>query len=327
MDTFMDKLAQKFTAQEMIKANAAAETEEMNRLRAQVQEYTECLNRMQQICAQIEQTAVDARGKVESAQLNTDDLREQLLEIRQNMQEAPAQSEGTNVESLLEEQFESLKKAQTELFDNIRSVQNAGLESIQTQEELLENLRGNLDSQLSGIKNVQSTQLDSIKGLQAEQLESIRGLQQAQLEGLKGLQDAQFDTMKISLEDQLDSMRSMVKAQVSGIKSGQESQLDSLRNVLEAQNKTLETQLGEMKAELETQLNGSNDFVHRECVKVYRNVQAVVGEENNKQSDNLEYMIKPVGAKVKTLFPISVAALVFSLLSVLLQVLSMLHIL
>ena len=79
MDTFMDKLAQKFTAQEMIKANAAAETEEMNRLRAQVQEYTECLNRMQKICAEIEQTAAEAKGKVDSAQLNTDELRLQLL--------------------------------------------------------------------------------------------------------------------------------------------------------------------------------------------------------------------------------------------------------
>ena len=33
MDTFMDKLAQKLTAQEMIKANMAADAEEMNRLK------------------------------------------------------------------------------------------------------------------------------------------------------------------------------------------------------------------------------------------------------------------------------------------------------
>ena len=33
MDTFMDKLAQKFTANELIKANTAAETEERNLLK------------------------------------------------------------------------------------------------------------------------------------------------------------------------------------------------------------------------------------------------------------------------------------------------------
>ena len=36
MDMFMDKLAQKLTAQEIIKANTAAETEELNRLRDQI---------------------------------------------------------------------------------------------------------------------------------------------------------------------------------------------------------------------------------------------------------------------------------------------------
>ena len=49
MDTFMDKLAQKLTAQEMIRANSAAETEEMEQLREQVKEYKECLDRLEQL--------------------------------------------------------------------------------------------------------------------------------------------------------------------------------------------------------------------------------------------------------------------------------------
>ena len=81
MDTFMDKLAQKFTAQELIKANSLAETEEMNRLKIQVEEYTGCLNRMKQICVDMEQAVESAKDKMDSAQLNTDELREQLLEI------------------------------------------------------------------------------------------------------------------------------------------------------------------------------------------------------------------------------------------------------
>ena len=35
MDTFMDKLAQKLNAQEMIKANSAADAEEMDQLKSQ----------------------------------------------------------------------------------------------------------------------------------------------------------------------------------------------------------------------------------------------------------------------------------------------------
>ena len=48
MDTFMDKLAQKFTAQEIIKANSAAEAAELQRTREQVEKYNDCLQEMKQ---------------------------------------------------------------------------------------------------------------------------------------------------------------------------------------------------------------------------------------------------------------------------------------
>ena len=47
MDMFMDKLAQKLTAQEIIKANTAADIEELNKLKNQIAEYNECLARLQ----------------------------------------------------------------------------------------------------------------------------------------------------------------------------------------------------------------------------------------------------------------------------------------
>ena len=49
MDTFMDKLAQKLNAQEMIKATSAADAEEMDQLKNQLREYDECLAQMQQV--------------------------------------------------------------------------------------------------------------------------------------------------------------------------------------------------------------------------------------------------------------------------------------
>lgn len=47
MDTFMDKLAQKLTAQEMIKANAAADAAELSRMREQTAEYEKLFAEMQ----------------------------------------------------------------------------------------------------------------------------------------------------------------------------------------------------------------------------------------------------------------------------------------
>ena len=49
MDNFIDKLAQKFTAGEVIKANQAAEEGELRRLREQVAEYERCLQEMRKI--------------------------------------------------------------------------------------------------------------------------------------------------------------------------------------------------------------------------------------------------------------------------------------
>lgn len=49
MDNFMDKLAQKFNAQEMIKANSQAEAAEMKRLQFQVSEYEKILQEMRKL--------------------------------------------------------------------------------------------------------------------------------------------------------------------------------------------------------------------------------------------------------------------------------------
>ena len=46
MDMFIDKLAQKLTAQEMIKANMAADAEEMNKLKGKTKEYAEALEQI-----------------------------------------------------------------------------------------------------------------------------------------------------------------------------------------------------------------------------------------------------------------------------------------
>ena len=49
MDNFIDRLAQKFIAGEVIRANSAAEEREMKKLREQVAEYERCLQEMRKI--------------------------------------------------------------------------------------------------------------------------------------------------------------------------------------------------------------------------------------------------------------------------------------
>ena len=47
MDTFIDKLAQRLTAQEMIKANTAADAEELHKVQGQVKQYEAYLDELQ----------------------------------------------------------------------------------------------------------------------------------------------------------------------------------------------------------------------------------------------------------------------------------------
>lgn len=310
MDTFMDKLAQKFTANELIKANTAAETEEMNRLKVQVEEYTGCLNRMKQICVEMEQAVETAKDKMDSAQLNTDELREQLLDIWQAMQDSAGNGDAGVANEVLAEQLESMKSAQAEQLEALRNELDVRISALNDSQSM----------QLESIKGIQAQQAESIRGMQQSQMESIKGMQQSQLDGIRGLQDEQYENMKTSLEDQLDNMRSMVKAQVSNLKSNQEGQMDGIRSALDQQSGTMEAQLSEMKADLQNHLSGANDFVHRECVKVYRNVQAAMGEENNKQNENLEYTLRPMSARVSFIKKVSIAALVISSASLILQI-------
>lgn len=57
MDNFIDRLAQKFIAGEVIKANSVAEEKELKRLREQVAEYEKCLQEMRKIQMTNTQTA------------------------------------------------------------------------------------------------------------------------------------------------------------------------------------------------------------------------------------------------------------------------------
>jgi len=62
MDMFMDKLSQKLTAQEIIKANTAADTEELNKLKGQVKDYSACLDRLEQLIEEISEKLSGTRS-------------------------------------------------------------------------------------------------------------------------------------------------------------------------------------------------------------------------------------------------------------------------
>lgn len=81
MDNFMDKLAQRLTAQEMIKANSAADAAELERLQKQLDQYDACLQEMRKLSLKNVETT-DKIGelleegirKIQSYQTNGEDV-------------------------------------------------------------------------------------------------------------------------------------------------------------------------------------------------------------------------------------------------------------
>lgn len=174
MDNFMDKLAQKFNAQDVIHANAEAETAEMERLQQKVAEYERILQEMRKL-----------------------------------------------------------------------NVKNAEL----------------------------SEKIDSILAEKANQIKIVQEEERQILTILQNLTDEQTRNM----EEALAANR-------------QQEEQNAQKELLEKASKDLQA--------IEELLKKSDDFTHKESVKVYRNVQAVVVDELKKQSEELQLSQKKMSTKV-----------------------------
>lgn len=218
MDSFIDKFAQRKKAQDMIKANVAAENGEMERLSTQVADY--------------------------------------------------------------EKAIEEIRKS------NFQNIENA------------EKLRALLEEGLKKIDEVQKTEpqetlkLDDVKATVHRELTEIMG----EATVAEQLQSTLAKELPIQLQE-------------------------SLSKELPAR---LQEELGKSTSSNDELKNEIEDYVHRENVKVYRNVQAVVQEELTKQSEQQKIDLHDAVETVEVpaaLLPIGVITLILVIGDIALQVL------
>lgn len=158
-----------------------------------------------------------------------------------------------------------------------------------------------------GAAGMQKLAEESLQGIQQLAAECTSGLRKFSASGEQGLSDL--------TEESLGSLRKLTEDSLSRIREAGSRNLeisdrvDEIRELLEAQTESLR--------EMQKQ---TDEFTHRENVKVYRNVQAVVVEEVKKQTDEL----KEAGKGIR---PLLVVTLLFSLANVALFILQILGIL
>lgn len=285
MDTFMDKLAQKFTAQEIIKANTAADTEELKRLRGQIKQYNDCLTQMQEVNQEL-RTVNDQLGRLVSEEITPEIHR---LVDSGVLKLEDAQADAAKIDRLVQESCEQIKKISEES-----------------------------NSQLQRVAEESNARLQKFAGDSNTQLQKIAGESNFQLQKITEKSDAQLQKIAEDSNAQLQRFAEESNAQLQKVAN------ESSRKIRELQQSGLN--MDEIKQLLEEKENASNDYVHRECVKVYRNVQAVVTEESSKQIDGVSDISRSLKGKMDKVMLVAAGALVLSAASVVIQILSLLNV-
>lgn len=166
----------------------------------------------------------------------------------------------------------------------------------------------------------ESSERTKALSLEVAELGQSLGRLSEKLEGLEGAAAERMDNLSASVEGQAQSLSESVTGQVAFLTVSVGEKIDQLCGQLEAQSG------GGMVERLDI----LEENVHKECVKVYRNVQAVMMEESGKQSEALAGTKADMAAmkgKLGKVLGISVAAMILSLAGVLIQILSGLNIL
>ena len=167
MDMFMDKLAQKLTAQEIIKANTAADVEELNKLKNQIAEYNECLGKLQKLID-------DGFGKLSG--IHAEDGEIGRL-VREN-------SEGTKV---LRRDVADFQKSLGQLEERLDSLEKGAAEQMETwsasAEERLDSLSASVTEQSQSLTEAVTGQVAFLTVSMGERIDSLCGQLEAQANG------------------------------------------------------------------------------------------------------------------------------------------------
>ncbi len=131
-----------------------------------------------------------------------------------------------------------------------------------------------------------------------------------------------MDALKNFLIGQLDQLRS---------EKNNDADAQELARKMEELIDKVSADGEERKKDLDEKLKGVHEGLkegyHKECVKVYRNVQAAFTEENEKQTGKLTETVETLGGKYKLTLIFAILAFVSGLGSLVLQILSILKVL
>ena len=338
MDNFTDKLAQKLSAQEMIKANAQAEANEMRRLQEQVAQYEAILQDMRklnyknsELTDKINALVDESINKVKTSPAEGEEgenaevskqLSEEIItaidEALSNLDSTVGSALNESVNNTLMVPVDEMKQSSMEVSGSVAAVKQiaedfkGSADDIRYASDLVRSSADDLKESAAEVKNSADAMNSSIEGI----LSSSEEIKNTTAE-LKNSNDELKTSVKTSVDNALLAIRREnreIADHLEYIRSGIEtinrpSEEDELlkreeeeRKLFEEQQKEEARQLKEEedKKALQEMFKQSDDFVHKENVKVYRNVQAVVVDEFKSQTEGLTKHNRELYAKLKS---------------------------
>ena len=305
MDNFMDKLAKRFNAGEMIRANAQAEARDMKRLQERTAEYENMMREMRrlnlknvEVTEQVQQliqcgieqfegygTSENAVGrKMEKLQGDLTAMKEELLDN----------------ESAMEHLLEDLHRELSDM--------NQGIGNIRTDLSEMNQEIGSVRTDLSGIYQEIGSARTDLSGMHSD-LSAMGG---------------SVNTLQYQFAGFDNSMRILEQTVQESMNKGIDA--DALAPIMDGIREMREMIAG-AGASAEQANKKLEEHVHRENVRVYRNVQAALVDEAGKKAremntrlDQMEGTLKKNGG-LKVMVVITMLA---ALVSATLQVLMML---
>lgn len=291
MDNFMDKLAKRFNAGEMIRANAQAEARDMKRLQERTAEYENMMREMRRLNLK----NVEVTEQVQ-----------QLIQCGIEQFEGYGTSENA-IGKKMEELQGDLAATKEELLDNESAMERL-LEDLHRELSDMNQEMGNIRTDLSGVNQEIGSVRTDLSGMHSD-LSAMGG---------------SVNTLQYQFAGFDNSMRMLEQTVQEGMNKGIDA--DALAPIMDSIREMREMIAG-AGASAEQANKKLEEHVHRENVRVYRNVQAALVDETGKKAremntrlDQMEGTLKKNGG-VKAMVVITMLA---ALVSATLQVLMML---
>lgn len=277
MDNFMDKLAQKFSAQEMIKANSQAEAAEIKRLQFQVSEYEKILQEMRRL------------------NYKNTEISEKLDEVI-----------GDSAKKLF-----GMKEEQQKLVASLRDLaaeqgRSRETELAQREHALMERERAAEQTRMAQERAIEEARLDRERALEEVRQERERAEHERQ-EHERAAEEARLARERA---DQAAEEARLAHERAEEARLGNEAE-EQKANDFDA-----------IAGMIDEKFKYSDDFVHKESVKVYRNVQAVVVDELKQYADNMTAENNKLRAKLGNVMTVSVIAMAASIAGVAISLLT-----